>query len=130
LPAVERLHAPGLNLEMVVEVSTQRVAFRERTTVGKVVKLKQEPCCFESPGGQDEPIGHNSQAPPIDAPGLDSGEAAGGGVEEHFAHGRIKPDLGVTLDRDHVSKKMSDIAPTEGRPLRPSGDHMQATASQ
>ena len=26
LPAVERLHAPSLNLEMVVEVSTQRVA--------------------------------------------------------------------------------------------------------
>ncbi len=27
LSAVERLHAPGLDLEMVVEVSTERVAF-------------------------------------------------------------------------------------------------------
>ena len=48
--------APGLDLEMVDEVSTQRFASGKRAIVRLFVKQKQEPGCFQSSGREDERV--------------------------------------------------------------------------
>ena len=122
--------APGLDFEMVDEISTQRLASGERAMVRLFVKQKQKPGCFQSSGREDERVSRDGQAPAIDASGLDALKTARGVIDNEAGHGRVEPDRWIRPVRDRLTEDVGDIAPSKCRPFRPSRCHVLVTAAQ
>jgi hypothetical protein len=130
LLALLRQQAPGLDLEMVDEVSTQRLATGERAMVRLFVKQKQKPGCFQSSGREDERASRDGQTPSIDACGRDALKTARRAIDDEAAHGRVDPDRRIRPVRNHLTKDVGDVAPAKCRPFRPPRCHVPVTAAQ